>query len=122
MIKKYNIENVRLFWADGAKFELKNENINFINKKLYKKLNNGDNILNNFNNSGLLIYYSKDDSVIKKKFIENNKNFKKDKEKSKENNIDNEEVELYDKILLDAECTSNGNLKHLKKINLTSKR
>jgi 16S rRNA C967 or C1407 C5-methylase (RsmB/RsmF family) len=120
-LQKYKIENTRLILGDGTKFFIDNESKPFQSKNL-KKLFKRENFKEKISNSGILFYQTK--GIFHLEHIENEKKKRKNpnNEISKKQKLENdsnlltekiETVELYDKVLVDAECSTDGSVKHI---------
>jgi 16S rRNA C967 or C1407 C5-methylase (RsmB/RsmF family) len=120
-LQKYKIENTRLILGDGTKFFIDNESKPFQSKNL-KKLFKRENFKQKISNSGILFHQTK--GIFHLEHIENEKKKRKNpnNEISKKQKLENdsnlltekiETVELYDKVLVDAECSTDGSVKHI---------
>eukprot|EP01080_Neovahlkampfia_damariscottae_P011663 gene11663-4900_t len=120
-LQKYKIENTRIILADGTNFFIDDENIPYKSKNLTKLLKK-ENL--NISEAGILFYQTKgifqEERIQKEKKKMKNKiecTIKKQKLENKDVKIKTvlteEKIEMFDKVLVDAECSTDGNIKHI---------
>jgi 16S rRNA C967 or C1407 C5-methylase (RsmB/RsmF family) len=103
MIEKYQCENIRLILADGVTYKISPNEMPFNNRKLVKNVLKKDNPLDKY--PQILVFQ-------KGNFTKDHIEMCKKQEKT---DLDSS-IELYDKILVDAECSTDGSVKHLSKM------
>lgn len=101
LIEKYSCQNIRLVLADGTTFKCDSQDFPFYEKKKMKNLLKKENPLEK--HSSILVF--------------RNGTWMRDHIETQKGNLKGiKDLEMYDKVLVDAECSTDGSVRHLAKM------